>query len=388
MNKKKIIYICYRNIASLDAGDKIVSYSFIKQLSEIHEIYLINILDEGKYNELELTNLKSIVNSLSIFNEKEKIVTLKSFFESLVSRIPILIARKSRRHKIAHEIKGIVSHFKPDLIIWDHNRVLAYFDDSFFKLNNILIEHNNESELLHQRGKNKPFPLKMVYYWQSSLIQTMTTYFYSKLNKIIYISSFDVSNLKTIPTKYYRLQKLNLYFQHSAFKLPTSNKKNLIFIGSLEWYSNIEGIKWFIQKVYPLIKENITLTIIGRTPTTDILNLKNDHINIFSNVVSIEPYILNANIFIAPILSGGGINIKILEALSYGIPIVGTSHSFRGYDELDFLRGCNDPVEFADEIDRLLNESEYYKDIYNEELSYYSKYQELSKNELIKAIEI
>lgn len=44
-----------------------------------------------------------------------------------------------------------------------------------------------------------------------------------------------------------------------------------------------------------------------------------------------DPYFNNAELYIAPIFDGAGMKVKVAEALSYALPVVGTSHAFEGY---------------------------------------------------------
>lgn len=386
MKKKRIVYITYHNIADLNAGDKIVSYSFLKQIADSHEVCLFNILDEGKYSPDSLSLIEKTVPSYK-FCYAIKEAPYIAIFKSLFLFKPFAFTRNKNRFSISRKLQETIKEFNPDILIWDHFRTIAYFDIKLLAFKNLIIQHNNEQILYWQRGKNqKELFRKLFLYWQAFCVGKINSKIECLFAKSIYISSYDTKQKNINSVKLHLLKKLNLYFHHNSFHLKKNKKFDLLFLGSLDWDPNITGIIWFMDKVYPLLPNNIKVAIVGKNPTAKIYNYKNEGVEIFPNVASVESYYQSSKIFISPILTGGGINIKILEALSYGIPIVASSHSLRGYEGIDFIKHCVKPDEFASEILKLLNNWEYYCSLSKEEMKYYKNYNELATSELLNAL--
>jgi glycosyltransferase involved in cell wall biosynthesis len=116
--------------------------------------------------------------------------------------------------------------------------------------------------------------------------------------------------------------------------------KTLMFIGNLSYFSNIESIAWFVHKVYPdVLKhfENVRLWIVGKQPGRQIYELANAYRNIevIGDVPSTIPLLSQADIVIAPMISGAGVKVKILEALSARRIVVTTRLGVDGTDLLD-----------------------------------------------------
>jgi glycosyltransferase involved in cell wall biosynthesis len=110
---------------------------------------------------------------------------------------------------------------------------------------------------------------------------------------------------------------------------PKSN--HLIFSGSFTYEANYEAMQWFVGKVYPRILEQIPdahLLITGDHANRVLPSMKN--ITLTGYVDDIKSLIASCSVSIAPLLSGGGTRLKILEAMALGTPVVATSKGAEG----------------------------------------------------------
>lgn len=121
--------------------------------------------------------------------------------------------------------------------------------------------------------------------------------------------------------------------------LKQNNRKAIGFIGKLSYQPNIDGLMWFLEKVWPQLVNQVTdiqLIIAGSGNVSKSLEVL---INKSVNVVNIG-YVDNVSEFynrvtatVVPVFSGGGSNIKIAESISYGKPVITSVFSAKGYDE-------------------------------------------------------
>lgn len=114
-----------------------------------------------------------------------------------------------------------------------------------------------------------------------------------------------------------------------------SNNKHQIYLitGSLWYGPNYEGIMWFVKNVWVKLNNSGQLLIAGFNPNPDLIKFtkKVSSIRLIPNPVDITNYFKESDIYISPIFDGAGMKVKVAEALSYGLPIIGTSHSYIGY---------------------------------------------------------
>ena len=148
----------------------------------------------------------------------------------------------------------------------------------------------------------------------------------------------------------------------SHFEKRDGDKKyDLIFVGS-ENIFNIQSIQWFFDHVYSLLPPNINIVIIGRI-CKHIQEKKG--VTLIEFAESLEEYYHQSKIAICPMLEGTGIKIKVIEALSYGLPIVGTERAIDGFPSKT-SNGClvsDHPEIFKDQIMSLLLDQSYYQDM-------------------------
>lgn len=140
---------------------------------------------------------------------------------------------------------------------------------------------------------------------------------------------------------------------------------HILHIGTMYWPPNIDGVLWFIHQVYPHVRAkrpNTIFDVVGARPHQEILGLARDGagINVTGYVEDPTPYLEQAAVMVVPLRAGGGMRVKILNALAQGLPIVSTSLGCEGIAVTpgqDILVADN-PEDFAEAVARVLNDPE------------------------------
>jgi glycosyltransferase involved in cell wall biosynthesis len=139
---------------------------------------------------------------------------------------------------------------------------------------------------------------------------------------------------------------------------------NIMTMGTLHYPPNADGIRWFTQEVFPLVRDHIpkaTLTIVGKNPPADFLQLQEQFpgvISVTGYVPDLTPYMEKAAIMVVPVRAGGGMRVRILEAFARGLPVVTTTIGLEGIDARpgEEVLVADTPVDFADTVTRLLKD--------------------------------
>lgn len=135
------------------------------------------------------------------------------------------------------------------------------------------------------------------------------------------------------------------------------------FVALLSWKPNVDAAVWLAREVWPSVRAAVPdarLLLVGREPAPAVRALASDDVEVTGTVPEIRPYLASARVALAPLLSGGGTRLKVLEALDAGRPLVSTSV---GIDGLTDLTGhgvavADEPEEFAKQIVILLRDRE------------------------------
>jgi glycosyltransferase involved in cell wall biosynthesis len=159
------------------------------------------------------------------------------------------------------------------------------------------------------------------------------------------------------------------YFPGEIVYYPDINQGKVFFIGALDWLPNIYGLKWFIEKVWPVIIRIIPAAefyIAGRNASEKtIAGLKGPNIIFKGEVDSSSDFIKDKTLMVVPLFSGSGIRMKIIEGLSHGKCVVATPLAAEGldYENKKDIHIASGVSEFADNIIELLRNADRRKEV-------------------------
>lgn len=130
----------------------------------------------------------------------------------------------------------------------------------------------------------------------------------------------------------------------------------ILFVGGY-YYPNVNGFRWFVNNVAPMIKKKYQIILVGNKMESLKKEFSNNNnVVIIGRVEDLSPYYTQANLVIGPIFEGAGMKVKTAEAFSYGKYFVGTTESLVGYqDKAGKLMGksiflCDTKEEFSNVI--------------------------------------
>ncbi|PWG81057.1 glycosyltransferase [Pararcticibacter amylolyticus] len=134
---------------------------------------------------------------------------------------------------------------------------------------------------------------------------------------------------------------------------------DIIYVAS-DNTNNINSITWFLNHVYPLLPAGVRICIIGKI--TEHIHGDYAGITMIPFVSDLTDHYRKSKIAICPMLAGTGIKVKVIEALSFGLPVVGTQRAIDGMPN-KINNGClisDDPVRFAGYVTTLLTDDTFY----------------------------
>ena len=147
---------------------------------------------------------------------------------------------------------------------------------------------------------------------------------------------------------------------------PVDNPKtdlDLFHLGSMDWSPNIEGLDWFLDEIWPAIHSEspeANFYLAGRDMPERFFETTSPNIIVVGEVEDAMKFIKSKSLMVVPLLSGGGIRVKIIEGMALGKAIISTSVGAEGihYTHKKDIWIANTPNEFAEAVHYFKNNPE------------------------------
>jgi glycosyltransferase involved in cell wall biosynthesis len=145
---------------------------------------------------------------------------------------------------------------------------------------------------------------------------------------------------------------------------PQSESPSVVFLGNYKHPPSVDAARFFAERVLPTLREDfpeLRYQIVGAFPTPELVALgEQPGIEVTGFVDDYRPYLWRASAFVAPIFTGSGMRVKVLEAMACGAPLVTTRlalHGIGGKDGEHYL-GAETAEDFVRATARLLQQPE------------------------------
>ena len=333
--------------------------------------------------------------TLGLPSDSGNVLALKKVFdgvECIYARPDIAKIKEVFRKSLLYEIFTLDRRFGEELKLFAHNKGIdiavfeglgvAQYRDFIPRIPSVLYEHNVEHEITGQLASYlRKSPLKIfgsrpdetmrnLYLYlfggkERRLVRSLEIESIKKFDLTMTCSDRDADILKkdvpdascvTIP---WAVRKPEKYW------LPGDREvRNLVFVGSMAWEPNRDAVLWFAKEIFPMVRKcpvRTKLLIAGSGMVKEIAGLDNqEDIIVKGFVPDISETLLEADVFIAPVRFGSGVNVKVLEAMAYGLPVITTPKGAEGIKAKDLVHFmvAETREEFALAVQHLLQNPE------------------------------
>ncbi len=356
MNKKNLLFISAYPFP-LDMGSKQHAYFMMKALATYFNLICVFFLSENssRYFNLESDLLKIGVKDFKLlnFNAKEKYGIFKRINEIL--SFPNSFMNSATYPLACRVIKSLISKHSVEIAFFEHfwfTKHAFYLDK---KLKRVVVYHDLHHQVFMQMAKNQ----KKLSHKFFLLIEGAKLKLYEHmLDKCVSIKIFlNPDEMKKLPKK-------AIYIPHIVnssitYKEPRETDFfNIIFIGAYKHPPNKLSLKYIVDLILPklfLKEKRFKIHVVG--PNTEQFRSEvsssffQDHIKIHGFLPNLNTAFENMDIALFPILSGGGIKTKIIDAMAAGLPVVTTSKGINGLQDLP-----NNCIGVADTLELMILE--------------------------------
>lgn len=203
----------------------------------------------------------------------------------------------------------------------------------------IVFQHNLETMIWKRHATHGNALRRWFFGLQASRMARFEADLCRKARRVIAVSETDARELE----KMFQLPPVGWvptgvdvrYFSPNPETSHEAVKADLVFVGSMDWMANQDGVGWFLDQILPLIRQKhpqCTVSIVGRNPNADLLRRAQSDplIKVTGTVPDVRPYLWGAAVSIVPLRIGSGTRLKIFEAMAAKAPVVSTTIGAEG----------------------------------------------------------
>lgn len=318
---KKLLVITSRFPFPLDKGDKLRVYHQIKQLAKSTEVHLVSLSNQTISGE-QLAELKEFCKTVSVY-KINKLGSLFSLVGALFNKKPFQVALFYNR-SIHKSIKAKIREVQPDHIYCQLVRCAEYVKEEF-DIRKTIDFMDVLSKGIERRISTSPFYLKKILQIEAERLKVYENIMFEYFDSHAIISSQDQELI--YHTKRNEIQIIPNGIDTEFFS-PKENKKKeftLLFNGNMQYRPNVKSAIYIVNNILPIVQQEIpqaNLLISGTSPTKEILELASEKVIISGWMDDIRDAYNNAEVFIAPMQIGTGLQNKLLEAMAMKLPCV------------------------------------------------------------------
>jgi glycosyltransferase involved in cell wall biosynthesis len=351
----KILQVCKKFPYPPKDGEMIAIFNFSESFVALgHELTLLSLNTNKHYiseNNIPVDiAYKYNFQIIDINTDLKLLDALSSYFNNTPYNI-------DRFYSVDFDKKIIelLSKNTYDFILLEGLPLLLYIN-TFKKYSTAHISyraHNVEYEIWERLSNNSSNFFKKKYYkLLSKQVKDFEKNNIPKVDSVVTISERDASILKSITNiKSNYTAPACISPDNIHIDITQTSYNSLFFLGALDWLPNLEGIEWFLQDVFPLVIDKMsdtTFYIAGRNTPEKIKQYSNKNIMVLGEIDDISNYMNAHQIMIVPLLSGGGMRIKIIEAMLYGKTIISTNIGAEGIADENSIIRCDNATIFAE----------------------------------------
>lgn len=357
-----------------DSGPKVKTYYLLRSLAQHHQITLV-AFTRNEQEERDAAALHDLCEEVhTVHLHRSRMRDLSALATSMLHNRSWLMERDNQpeMHQL---LAGLVQQAKQsgqpfDLVHADQLNMAMFADR--LPLPRLLDQHNAVWTIFKRMALQERGPKRVFLEREWRLLKRFEGDVCGRFEAVTAVSEEDrralfeaigtARDMPVIPIA------VDANREQPIPRMPDA--KAVLSMATMMWPPNVDGVMWFARDIYPIIHKALPETrffVVGQRPVAEVRALpeSDPSIEVTGYVADPNSYIAQSACLIVPLRSGGGMRVKILEALARGIPIVSTTI---GYEGIDLQPGkhllvADTPQDFAEAVVRLIREPDFGREL-------------------------
>jgi polysaccharide biosynthesis protein PslH len=324
-----------------DAGPKVKTYNLLKYLARHHEVTLVSLVrsEAEAARAVALRELCAEVHTVMLRRSRPR--DLYYLAGSMLTGDSFLMRRDDSR-ELRDLLAALTRRTRFDIVHADQLN-MAQFAVDLPAGARIIDQHNAVWTIVQRMAEHSFYPKRIGLELEARRLRRYEARICARFDGMLAVSAPDQAFLgRAAAGAGVRLPPTAIIpIAVDAQGVPpvsrVAHPGSILSMATMFWPPNVDGVLWFAREVYPLIKAVVPSTdfaVVGaRAPASvRLLGDAEPSIRVTGYVEDPQPFLEQAAALIVPVRAGGGMRVKILEALARGLPIVSTTIGYEGID--------------------------------------------------------
>lgn len=351
----------------LDAGPKMRSYFVLRHLTQKHEVTLLTFVratDRPEY----IAHLAEFCHTVyPVPIHRTRLRDVKFLAQSLLTQQPFLIIR-DQIPAMNEQIDRLVSQENFNVVHADQLWMAQYAlrAKKVAPQVKLILDQHNAVQLIPKRlVMDETNPIKKSFLAREAhVLASYEAEICRRFDHVVWVTEEDRQTVAAGDPLSPNGKTPSTVIPICADPLEVTpvaraaKGHRITFLGGLHWPPNAQGILWFAKHIFPQVQAEIPeakLTVIGKNPPA---GLEGEGVEVTGYVTDLTSYLAETAVFIVPLHAGGGMRVKILDAWSWGLPIVSTTIGAEGINIQDGenILIADTPQTFAQAVVRIFKD--------------------------------
>ena len=338
MQQRKILIVTNRVPYPLKDGGNLAMHAMIEGYHNAGwQVYLLS-MNTSKHH-IGHSALKRLFTHLFAFEwvDVDNTIKLPGILKNFFFSSQPEHARRFYSEAFREKLKEVLTSFKPDVVQVESVYLTTYMPEIKTCSNavTVLRLHNIECQIWQSLTSKQRNPFKKIYFENlTKRVRDFERDAWKQYNLLLAITEKDAS----VVTRLEEMTNIVVApFSIDISKIQPSHNERWVgyHLGAMDWIANQSSIRWFLHHAWPMIHKALPrfeFYFAGRKMPDEFKKVRLTGVYCLDEVPSAEEFIADKKILIVPLLSGGGIRVKILEAMAAGKVVISTATGIKGID--------------------------------------------------------
>jgi sugar transferase (PEP-CTERM/EpsH1 system associated) len=321
-------------------GDKIRSYHLLKHLAQSYRVHLATFVDDPD-DWQHVPRVEALCAS-SHFAKLNPLVARVRSLKALFANRSLSLDYYRDAATSAWVEQAVKQHNIARVLVF--SSAMAQYADPYPGMRRVVDFCDVDSDKWRQYAAQKSWPMNMLYRHEAKQLLAYERRVARDYDASLFVSQPEADLFRQLaPESLDKIGHFNNGVDTDYFSpLPASaspfkaGEQAVVFTGAMDYWPNVDAVQWFASDVFPQLRArfpNLHFYIVGARPSAPVTALGSlPGVTVTGTVPDVRPYILHADVAVAPLRIARGIQNKVLEAMAMASRVVVSPQALEGID--------------------------------------------------------